>query len=151
MPCAKARTSPASRPARSSAARTAAITPSDWSSGVLGALAVTRRPSSSARTASVKVPPTSTPRSTGRGRYALSRDGLFELLGGRQMLVRRAVAVVRQRHALARRPLARRRTALERVAVDVVAVLRLLVEPVLGELQVARHRRAHPSLLAHRE
>src|SRR5947199_355078 len=35
MPCANASTSPASRPARSSAARTAAITPRDWSSGVL--------------------------------------------------------------------------------------------------------------------
>ena len=51
-------------PARSSAASTAASTPSDWSSGVVGALAVTSR-SPTATTASVKVPPTSTPSSTG--------------------------------------------------------------------------------------
>ena len=54
-----------SRRPRSSAASTAAITPSDWSSGVVGALAVISRPSS-ASTASVKVPPTSTPSSIGR-------------------------------------------------------------------------------------
>ena len=63
MPCAKAVTSPGARPARASAASTAAITPSDWSSGVVGAFAVTSTPSPS-RTASVNVPPTSTPSST---------------------------------------------------------------------------------------
>ena len=52
------------RSARTSAASTAAITPSDWSPGVVGDLAVTRRPSN-ASTASVKVPPTSTPKSMG--------------------------------------------------------------------------------------
>ena len=61
MPCAKAVSSPASRPAAASAARTAAMTPSDWSAGVVGAFAVTIRPST-ARTASVNVPPTSTPK-----------------------------------------------------------------------------------------
>ena len=50
--------------ARSSAARTAARTPSLWSCGVVGAFAVTSRPPA-AITASVKVPPTSTPRSIG--------------------------------------------------------------------------------------
>ena len=65
VPWAKTSTSLAERPAFSSAAVTAAITPSDWSWGVVGDLAVMMRPSS-ASTASVKVPPTSTPRSTGR-------------------------------------------------------------------------------------
>ena len=52
----------AGRPARSHAFSIAARTPSDWSAGVVGALAVTSCPSK-ARTASVNVPPTSTPRS----------------------------------------------------------------------------------------
>src|SRR4051794_26834711 len=155
MPCANASTSAASRCARSSAARTAAITPRDWSSGVLGALAVTRRPSSRARTASVNVPPTSTPSSiAGRGRYEvrrLGRDRLLDFLGRREMLMRRAVAVVRQRHALAGRALARRGAALQRVAVDVVAVLRLALQPLLGERDEARHRHADARLLPHRK
>ena len=58
-------TSSARAPARSSAACTASSTPSDWSSGVVGAFAVTS-PSGVASTASVKVPPTSTPRTTRR-------------------------------------------------------------------------------------
>ncbi len=62
IPWENSATALASAPARSSTARTAARTPSDWSSGVVGALAVIRRPST-ASTASVKVPPTSTPRS----------------------------------------------------------------------------------------
>jgi hypothetical protein len=62
MPCAKASTSPACAPASWSARSTAAMTPRDWSSGVVGALAVCTTPSAT-RTASVKVPPTSTPRS----------------------------------------------------------------------------------------
>ena len=37
MPCANAVTSPGARPARASAPSTAAITPADWSSGVVGA------------------------------------------------------------------------------------------------------------------
>ena len=60
MPCAKCVTWLESVPARSSASETAAITPSDWSAGVVGTFAVTRRPAA-ASTASVKVPPTSTP------------------------------------------------------------------------------------------
>ncbi len=76
VPCANALTR-ASEPARSSAASTAAITPSDWSSGVVGAFAVTSRPSTKT-TASVNVPPTSTPRSTLCGRENLF--GLGEML-----------------------------------------------------------------------
>src|SRR4051812_29464561 len=155
MPCANVSTSCGSRCARSSAARTASITPRDWSSGVLGALAVTRRPSSSARTASVNVPPTSTPNSiVGRDPTAygvLGRDRLLDLLGRREMLVRRAVAVVRQRYALTRGALARGGATLQRVAVDVVAVLRLTLQPLVGELDEARDRRAHARLLAHRK
>ena len=61
----------ASAPARRSTSSTAAITPSDWSSGVVGSFAVwTVSPSK--RTASVKVPPTSTPSSI-RRRYARQR------------------------------------------------------------------------------
>ncbi len=67
VPWANSSTSLASAPARSSTAWTAFSTPSDWSSGVVGAFAVTRRPPT-ASTASVKVPPTSTPSSIGRGR-----------------------------------------------------------------------------------
>ena len=67
VPWANSSTSSPSSPARSSTAVTAFSTPSDWSSGVVGALAVTSRPPT-ASTASVKVPPTSTPRSIGRGR-----------------------------------------------------------------------------------
>jgi hypothetical protein len=65
MPWTKRSTPSAPAAARSSAASTAAITPSDWSLGVLGALAVTSR-SPSSRAASVNVPPTSTPSSTRR-------------------------------------------------------------------------------------
>ncbi len=65
IPWAKDSTAPASRPARRSTSSTAAITPADWSSGVVGSFAVwTDSPSS--RTASVKVPPTSTPSSMRR-------------------------------------------------------------------------------------
>ena len=126
-------------PARSSAASTAASTPSDWSSGVVGALAVTSRPPT-ASTASVKVPPTSTPSSIGRGRYdRRAADaplcGERDLLGLGQVLVRRAVAVVRQRHALAGRAAARRRAALEPVAVEVVAAGRLRREPLAAKVR----------------
>ena len=62
IPWAKTSTSAAPAPARSSTASTARITPSDSSRGVVGTLAVCTAPSSS-RTASVKVPPTSTPKS----------------------------------------------------------------------------------------
>src|SRR4051794_13691961 len=90
MPWTKRSTSSALAPALSSAAFTASITPSDWSLGVLGALAVIRRsPSSSA--ASVNVPPTSTPRSIAatyrsnrsRGR---ARNALGNRLGGAMRL-----------------------------------------------------------------
>src|SRR5215212_403801 len=57
MPWARATTTPASI----SEASMAFITPSDWSLGVEGTLAVTTLPSPSA-TRSVNVPPTSTPR-----------------------------------------------------------------------------------------
>ena len=43
IPWANDSTSPAPAPARSSTASTAAITPRDWSSGVVGAFAVCRR------------------------------------------------------------------------------------------------------------
>ena len=58
--------------ARSSALRTAASTPSDWSSGVVGAFAVYSRPPA-ASTASVNVPPTSTPSSMGAGKLSALR------------------------------------------------------------------------------
>ncbi len=76
MPCANSSTSPADAPACASAAPTAAMTPSDWSAGVVGDFAVTSRPPV-ASTASVNVPPTSTPSSTPsnltRGRRAQGR------------------------------------------------------------------------------
>jgi hypothetical protein len=52
-------------PAALSAAWIASRTPADWSVGVVGALAVTMRPPTTS-TASVNVPPTSTPSSTAR-------------------------------------------------------------------------------------
>src|SRR5687767_3675939 len=61
------------------------------------------------------------------------------LLGLGQMLMRRAVAVVRKRDALARRALARRRPAHQRVAVDVAACLRQAIEVLLGGGDVRRH------------
>src|SRR4051812_31905987 len=68
-----------------------------------------------------------------RGRSS-GGDGPLDFLGRREMLVRRAVAVVRQRDALAGRALAGGRATLERIAVNVVAVLRLAVQPLHGEL-----------------
>ena len=65
IPCENSSTCSADPLARASALRTAVITPSDWSRGVVGALAVISRPST-ASTASVKVPPTSTPKTLGR-------------------------------------------------------------------------------------
>ena len=137
------------------------MTPSDWSSGVVGALAVSTRPPATS-TASVNVPPTSTPSSmagnvpgpplrapagasvrlAGAVGAGLRRDHLrhgreLELLGLGQVLVRRAVAVVRQRHALARRALARRRPALQRVAVDVEAGPWQALEDLLGRGHIA--------------
>ncbi len=57
VPCANAATSSGSAP---SAAQPAS-TPSDWSRGVEGTLAMRIRPSGATATTSVKVPPTSTP------------------------------------------------------------------------------------------
>ncbi len=65
IPWVNASRSDGEAPARTSTASIAAITPWDWSSGVLGILAVWSR-SPSSRAASVKVPPTSTPRSIAR-------------------------------------------------------------------------------------
>ena len=75
---------------------------------------------------------------------------LDELAVG-QVLVRRAVAVVRQRDALARRALARRRPALEPVAREVVAVRRLRLEPLARERHVAVDDAVHAVLRGHRE
>ena len=64
MPWTKRDTSPLEAPNDSSASDTAFMTPSDWSEGVVGDLPVTSR-SRPSSTASVKVPPTSTPRIIG--------------------------------------------------------------------------------------
>jgi glucosamine-6-phosphate deaminase len=77
--------------------------------------------------------------------------GELEVLGLGQVLVRRAVAVVRERRALARRALARARPALQGVAVDVEARLRGLSQELVGECQVALHDVQHARLRAHRE
>ena len=69
-----------------------------------------------------------------------------ELLGLRQVLMRGAVAVVRQRHPLARRALAGARATLQRVAVDVEAVLRLAAQELVGEVQVALDHAQHAQL-----
>ena len=50
-----------STPARWSTSATASMTPSDWSAGVVGTFPV-NQPLAEASTASVNVPPTSTPR-----------------------------------------------------------------------------------------
>src|SRR2546421_8439880 len=67
------------------------------------------------------------------------------------MLVRRAVAVMRQRHPLAGRALARRRAALERVAVQVEALAGLAGEELIGAGQVELHDAVDALLAAHRE
>ncbi len=63
IPCTKRSTWSGRAPALSRASVTARSTPSDWSSGVVGVLAVISR-SAVSSAASVKVPPTSTPRIT---------------------------------------------------------------------------------------
>src|SRR3954469_16381535 len=164
MPCARISTSSGVAPAASSAARTASITPSDWSRGVLGALAVCRR-SPATSTASVNVPPTSTPSSMAADRTAAAprascgvtagprgalggdRSGHrhdLDLLRLGQVLVRGAVAVGVQRHALARRAAARGRPALERVAVGVEPGARKALEHVLRRGHVAVDHMPHP-------
>src|SRR4051794_2080223 len=155
MPWAKSVTSDARAPARSNTASIAASTPSDWSAGVVGALAVTTRPPATS-TASVNVPPTSTPRSTGRRyrpvlvRSELGRDQ-FCLFRLSEMLMRRAVAVVRQRVALAGGAATRRRAALHRVAARVVALARLAGQPLVGGGQIRRDHAEDAGLGAHRE
>src|SRR3954468_13014311 len=161
MPWAKTLTSSGFAPAASSAAETASITPSDWSLGVLGALAVCRR-SPTTITASVNVPPTSTPRSIGRdatsrppprprrrhaGAWRARGGGLrgdrrghrhaLDLLRLGQVLVRRAVAVGVQRYPLARGAATGRRAALQRIAVGVEAGAREALEHLPGRRHVA--------------
>src|SRR3954468_6182900 len=165
MPWAKTLTSSGFAPAASSAAETASITPSDWSLGVLGALPVCRR-SPTTITASVNVPPTSTPRSIGRDAtsrppprprrpHAKAAAGAWRARGGGlrgdrrghrhdldllrlgQVLVRRAVAVGVQRHPLARGAATGRRGALARVAVGVEAGAREALEHLPGRRHVA--------------
>ena len=62
----------------------------------------------------------------------LSRYRRRELLGVGEVLMRGAVAVVRQRHPLARRALARARAALQRIAVDVKSVDRQAAEEIVA-------------------
>ncbi len=82
--------------------------------GVEGTLAVWTAESSPTSTASVKVPPTSTPRSMSRETTGGSRRRELAILGVGQVLVGGAVAVVGQRHALAGGALAGRGAALRR-------------------------------------
>src|SRR5688572_3379385 len=136
-------------PARSSTIRTAAITPSDWSPGVVGTLPV-KRPAVQQSTASVNVPPTSTP---SEQRAAVSEDAALTApriyrLGGKvhelqvlerldQVLVGGAVVAAGQRLALARLALARHRVAAARDAAGVVCVVGHLREQPQRELDVA--------------
>src|ERR1700743_3403132 len=168
IPWENSATALASAPGRSSTARTAATTAYAWSLGDVGALAVIRRPST-ASTASVKVPPTSTPRSIHRTlplrcpreprarasgpNYLLSLCGerLGQFLGLRQMLMGRAIAVVGQGHPLARRALAGAGTALQRFAVQVEPVVRLRAQELVGEPQVLLDHMQDAGLRAHRE
>src|SRR3954447_16680994 len=147
IPCAKSVTSSACSPARANADSTAAMTPADWSPGVVGAFAVTTR-SPTTSTASVKVPPTSTPR---RARGPLLGGDELALFGLCQVLMRRAVSVVRQRVALTRGAATSGRAALERIAVGVVAVARLAGQPFVGVGEVGGDDAPHLGLRAHRE
>jgi hypothetical protein len=106
-------------PARSSAAVTAASTPSDWSSGVVGAFAVTSR-SPTATTASVKVPPTSTPAARG-GRYRAERAPQRDLLGLGEVLDATGSSRCAAAARADKRPATRRWPALDPVAVQVVS------------------------------
>ena len=142
----------------------------DWSSGVVGALAVISRPST-ASTASVNVPPTSTPRSIAapyrvgarrnprapRQRAQLSdparltRRAAGDLLGLGQMLMGRAVAVVGQRHPLARGALTGAGATLQRVAVQVEAVAAAAREELVGAASGTLDDAQDARLRAHRE
>src|SRR5512133_2563111 len=155
IPWAKASTRSALAPARRRAASTAAITACDWSSGVVGTFAVCRC-SPSKTTASVNVPPTSTPKSTSRSYLseapqttrprtkprpspasdALLRGERRQLHRLLEVLVGRAVVHPRQRVALTRRALAGRGPALARNAVQ-AQVRRQLLEELDREADVA--------------
>src|SRR5918999_3609551 len=180
MPCTKRSTSSASALAAASASRTASTTPSDWSAGGVGALPVTSR-SPVSRTASVKVPPTSTPRITpgtlpgndeGGPRAAFEECSLhrrLEWTGGSrelslflylrrddpevllEMLVRRAVLAAGQRYALAGGPLAGAGVAAQWAAVEGHAGLGLAVDVVRGQLDMAFDNPEDADLLRHRE
>src|SRR5688500_10297603 len=145
MPWTKRPTSDVLAPARSSTACTASSTPADWSSGVLGAFAVTS-PSGAASTASVKVPPTSTPR-TRSGSHDLRRTLEVVL----EVLVGRAVLAARERHALARGALAGSGVAAQRAAVERDARAGVLVDVPDRELHVALDDGEHAQLAADRE
>ena len=65
--------------------------------------------------------------------------------------MRRAVAVVVQRHPLARRAAARRGAALQRLAVNVESVLGHAIQDVERALHVSVHDAPHPWLGVHGE
>src|SRR3954447_15385950 len=67
------------------------------------------------------------------------------------MLMRRAVPVVRQRVALARRPPPRGGAALQRIAVGVIAVAGLPGEPLVGGREIGGDDPPDPRLGTHRE
>src|SRR5439155_6366922 len=180
MPWAKPLTSAGAAPAEASTASTAAMTPRDWSAGVVGALAVCRRPEATS-TASVNVPPTSTPRSmsaeaiggaracggravrgTGAaacardqdpGRSRLGRERLvhLDLLRLCEVLVRRAIAVLVQRDALARCAAARGGAALHRIAVRVEAAARHPIDDRLRDVDIAGDDLPRARLRGHRD
>src|ERR1700740_3282514 len=160
IPCAKRRSCAGSEPAFDSTAATASSTPSASSAVVVGSLALRTSPPAVTSTASVNVPPTSTPRSTppayagragARARPAL-RGGELLVLGLRQVVVRRAVAVVRERSALAGRALARGRAALRRRAADRrVALERMGLDELLGRVDVAVYALVQVGQRRHRE
>ena len=78
-------------------------------------------------------------------------DGQLDLLGLGQVLMRRAVAVVVQRHPLARRAATRRGAALQRLAVNVESVLGHAIQDVERALHVSLHDAPHPWLGVHGE
>src|SRR5450631_1504539 len=171
MPCAKWVTSLARAPALCSTRRTASSTPTDSSLGVEGTFALWTASLPSTSTASVKVPPTSTPRSmrSAYDRYAARKLQLqpgairapgeqvrlgrqCAVLGLCEVLVGRAVAVARKRRALACRPLARRCAALRGCPADRrVDLVGVFGEELLCEPDVAGHDPVDVSLDRHRE
>src|SRR5829696_5322562 len=175
MPWVKPWTSCGSDPARPRTSSTAAITPRDWSSGVLGTLAVwSTSPSSSA--ASVKVPPTSTPSNiaptyrgdarcrqvcaapdppggrahTYPGNLGCRRLDLADLEGLLEVLVRGAVVPTGPRLALARRALASAGQAAALLTVE-NHVRRQGIEKLLEPLDVPLDDHVDAYLLGERE